>query len=104
LKAAGVNVALAEYPGAYHTYDNFLRKGEHEPAFLPQNQSGRNCQLAEGERGVILNVKTGKPFDLNDPCYEKGAHVAYNEAATTATEKAVKEFLATVFKLKSQVP
>ena len=63
----------------------------------------RDCQLAEGDGGVIINSKTGKAYSLaSDPCVERGPHVAYNEAATVATVKAVKEFLATVFDLKGQ--
>jgi dienelactone hydrolase len=96
LKKSGVDVALAEYPDAYHAYDYFYLK---EPVKLPLAQTARNCQLAEGDAGQILNSKTGKPFDLNDPCMEKGTTVVYNEAATTATTKAVKEFLVATFQL-----
>jgi hypothetical protein len=47
-----------------------------------------------------LNSKTGKVFDSNDPCIEKGATGSYyNEEAAVATTKAVKEFLATTFQL-----
>jgi hypothetical protein len=55
--------------------------------------------LKEGESGGILNVRTGKPFDLSDPCVEKGPHVGYNAAAHQATLAKVREFLGTVFKL-----
>jgi hypothetical protein len=51
----------------------------------------RNCRLVEGDGGQFLNGKTGKPFDSNDPCIEKGATLGYyNEEATVATTKAVK--------------
>lgn len=90
LKQAGADVALAEYPGAVHAYDAFVLK---EPLKLPLAQTARNCVLAEGEGGQILNSKTGAPFTLNDPCMEKGTTVAYDEAATTATVKAVKDLL-----------
>jgi dienelactone hydrolase len=94
LKRSGADVTLAEYPGAYHAYDLFFLK---EPLKVPQAQTSRNCQLEEGDAGIILNNKTGKPFDYNDACMEKGTTVVYNEAATTATVKAVKEFLVTTF-------
>jgi dienelactone hydrolase len=97
LKKSGVDVALAEYPGAYHAYDYFFQK---EPLKLPQAQTARNCLLVEGEAGQILNSKTGKPFSLNDPCVERGTTIAYDEAATTATIKAVKEFLVATFHRK----
>jgi dienelactone hydrolase len=90
LKKAGADVALTEYPGATHTYDNFVLK---EPVKLPQAETGRNCLLAEGDSGQILNTKTGAPFTYNDPCVERGTTIAYDEAATTATVKAVKSLL-----------
>jgi len=100
LKKAGLDVTLTEYPGAYHNYDNFIRKDQLQPTFLPQAQTWRHCQLMEGAQGVILNSQSGKPFDLSDPCLEKGAHLAYNDAATQATVKSVKEFLIVTFGLK----
>src|SRR4029077_2520084 len=85
LRKTGVDVTLTEYPGAYHGYDFLRLKVESAPTLLPQGQTARNCELAEGDHGVILNSKLGKPFTYNDPCVEKGPHMAYNEAAATAT-------------------
>ena len=90
LKSIGADVALTEYPGAYHAYDYFILK---EPLKRPQAQTARHCSLAEGDGGEILNSTTGKHFDLNDPCVERGTTVVYNEEATKGTTKAVKEFL-----------
>lgn len=92
LKKAGADVAIEEYPGANHAYDaTFLKdKG---PVKLPQAETTRDCRLAEGEAGQIVNSKTGAPFTSNDPCIEKGPTVSYDEAATTATTKAVIELL-----------
>jgi len=90
LKSSGADVALTEYPGAYHAYDNFVLK---EPVRPPQAQTTRHCSLAEGDGGEILNSTTGKHYDLNDPCVERGTTVVYNEEATAGTTKAVKEFL-----------
>ena len=100
LKKKGVDITLTEYSDAYHTYDNF-RRGQLE--LLPDAQNTRHCEIAEGDHGSIMNAKTGKPFTLADPCVEKGAHVGYNEAATAATVKAVKDFLTATFKLKPSV-
>ena len=101
LKDAGADIALTEFPGAYHTYDNAFRKGETNPTLVPLAASARNCKLIEGEHGVILNSKTGKPYDVkNDPCIERGAHVGYSEPAASATIKAVKEFLIAIFRLE----
>jgi dienelactone hydrolase len=90
LKSSGADVVLTEYPGAYHAYDYFFAK---EPLKRPQAQTTRHCSLAEGDGGEILNSTTGKHFDLNDPCVERGTTVVYNEEATAGTTKAVKEFL-----------
>jgi dienelactone hydrolase len=90
LRKAGADAALAEYSGATHAYDAV---GLKEPLKYPQAQTARNCLLSEGEAGRIVNSKTGVPFTLNDPCIERGTTVASNEAATTATTKAVKELL-----------
>lgn len=96
LKAAGANAVLTEYPDAHHAYDAFMLK---QPIKFSDGQTTRRCWLEEGRNGAIVNVKTGKPFDLKDPCVEKGPQVAYNAAAHDATVRAVKEFLAVTFRL-----
>lgn len=97
LKKAGADVALTEYPDAHHAYDVFTIT---QPIKFPQAQTARHCWLEEGQNGQILNGKTGKPFDLNDPCVEKGPQVAYNAAAHQATVSAVKEFLSATFRVQ----
>jgi hypothetical protein len=53
--------------------------------------------LAEGEGGDVLNTKTGAHYDLKtDACVERGTTVAYDEAATVGSTKAVKELLSTL--------
>ena len=98
LKAAGADVSLTEYPDAYHAFDNF----SYPPGLVhvPQGQTTRNCLIEERDNGLAYNAKTGRPYDLNDPCVEKGPHVAYNEAAHEASVAAVKSFLTAQFDLK----
>src|SRR5260221_200486 len=96
LQSAGAPATLTEYPGAYHAYDAFMLK---EPIKFPQAQTTRRSFLAEGRNGPILNSKTGKAYELNDGCVEKGTQVAYNAVAHEATVKAVKEFLVPTFRL-----
>lgn len=43
LKKTGVDVTLTQYPGAYHNYDNFIRKDQLEPTLLPRAETPRNC-------------------------------------------------------------
>ena len=97
LKAAGVNVALTEYPDAFHAYDGTTSP----PIQLLQAQTTRNCTLREGDNGQVLNAKTSAVYTLNDPCVEHGPHVGFNQAAYQATVKAVREFLTATFKLSS---
>ena len=99
LKEAGADAKLTEFPGAPHAYDTIARKNL-EPLTFPRAQTTRNCSLVEGDNGIILNSKTRKPFTWNDECVQRGTHIGYNEAATVATVKAVKEFLTAVFKLQ----
>jgi dienelactone hydrolase len=96
LKKAGADVTLTEYPGAYHYYDLFTLK---EPLELPQARTRHNCSLAEGDQGRLLDTKTGKSYDPNVSCNEKGGTLAYNEEAAVATTAAVKEFLTARFGL-----
>ena len=98
LKKAGADVTLTEYPDAYHAYDVFTlpvsQKNE-------SSQTTRNCFLQEGDKGQIMNAKSGQPYRLaSDSCVERGPHVGYNASAHQATVSAVKEFLVTTFKMK----
>jgi dienelactone hydrolase len=90
LKKSGADVVLTEYPNAFHAYDAYFLKQELK---VPQGQTPRHCLLVEGNAGEILNSKTGKHFDWNDQCVEKGPSIAYNEEATVATTKAVIELI-----------
>jgi dienelactone hydrolase len=91
LKAKGANVALTEYPGAYHVFDGRNFK---PPVVAAKAQSTRNCQLAETQNGVVVNVKTKQAFSYADPCVEPGPTIAYDEKAHAESVKAVKEFVA----------
>lgn len=96
LKRAGADVQLTELADAHHAYDN---PAIPVPTAFPANQTTRNCAIKEGANGQLFNAKTGKPYDLSDPCVEKGPHVGYNAAAQQATIAGVREFLRTTFKL-----
>ncbi len=97
LKKAGADVALNEYAGVQHAYDWVMFK---EPLKLPQARTVRNCSLVEAERGHLVDTKTGKPYDPNVSCNDRGGTLLYNEPAAVATTAAVKEFLTTTFGLK----
>jgi dienelactone hydrolase len=99
LKQSGADVVLTEYPDTYHAYDNFTYPSS---VSLPSAQTTRNCLIAEGGNGVLLNSKTNQPYSLDDACVERGPHVGYNEAAHKATVEAVRQFLTARFELASK--
>jgi dienelactone hydrolase len=97
MKQTGADVVLNEYADAHHAYDVFTLPPLQKNA---TSQTTRNCLLQEGDKGQILNAKTGQPYSLaTDSCVELGPHVGYNAAAHQATVKAVKDFLDATFKL-----
>ena len=91
-----MDVTLTEFPDALHWYDKVEFPN---PVKLPQSPSARNCWLEEGANGQLLNSKTGKPFDLSDPCLERGWQFGYNAVAYEATLASVKSFLRTTFNI-----
>jgi dienelactone hydrolase len=95
LKAKGKNVQLTEYAGAYHVFDGQAYK---KPVKLEKTQTVRQCQLAEAENGVIINIKTKEPFTYADPCVQRGVTIAYDEKASTEARKAIREFVTATLK------
>jgi len=92
LKKSGADVVLTEYPGAYHAYDSYTVT---KMVSYPQAQTTRHCTFRESDAGEFVNASTGKKFDYNDPCVERGTHIVYNAEAAEATLRAVKELLTT---------
>lgn len=93
LQQKGVDVALTEFPDTEHAFDSPLLP---QRLAFPTAQSTRNCQFVENPKGVMLNEKTKKEFNYQDPCVAIGAHVGHNPDATSKTMKAVLEFLKTL--------
>jgi dienelactone hydrolase len=91
-KAAGNDIEVTEYAGAYHVFDAPAFK---TPLKLPKAQTTRNCpDLEEDSEGRMINSVTKQPFRYaSDPCVERGATLAYDAAAHTAVVKAIKEFV-----------
>jgi dienelactone hydrolase len=97
LHAAGrKNVVLTEYPDALHAFDN---PGNPVPVRAERSQSTALCALQEDGSGRVINSKTGKPFSYRDACVRLGPTVGYNAEQHAAALRAVKEFLAVVFRL-----
>ena len=72
-----------------------------EAGKLEKAQTTRQCQLAEAEDGVIINVKTKELFTYADPCVQYGVTIAYDEKAYTEARKAVKDLVINTLKQQS---
>ena len=96
LSKAGKDIRLIEYAGAHHVFD---APAFREPRKLPAAATTRRCRMAEGDKGVILNEETAKPFSYADGCVEKGPTVAYQEAASKQAREDVRVFLKEIFAL-----
>jgi dienelactone hydrolase len=97
LKSAGADAVLFEFQGAHHAYDNPRIVA---PLHLPKASTARKCFLEEKQPGIVFNKATGQRFSATDACIERGTTVAYNAAATAASNKQVAAILKEVFKLK----
>lgn len=95
LKAKGKNVQLTAYEGAFHVFDWQAVK---KPVRLEKAQTNRQCQVAEIDNGILINVKTKEPFTWADPCVERGVTLAYDEKASTDARKEIKALVTTVLK------
>jgi dienelactone hydrolase len=98
LKVASRDVTVTEYPNAPHSFDNPL--GAQPAVQSPQSQSVRNCRIAEGKVGMLVNTMTGEPFTYKDACVALGPHIGHDPEATRQAKQAVTGFVRAVFKLE----
>jgi dienelactone hydrolase len=98
LKAMGRDVELTEYPDSPHGFDLGLL-GANMLAVAPKAQTVRNCRIAEGDDGLLMNAETQQPFTYQDACVEVDPHVGGNPATAEAARQAVTDFLRALFKL-----
>lgn len=96
LKQAGADATLTEFPKAMHEFDSALMRHTHT---LPEADTQRNCRWREGDDGMVVNAKTGRPYGVDDPCVVLGPQMGYDAPATLAAERDVKAFLTATFKL-----
>lgn len=98
LKEAKRDVELIEYPDSAHGFDSGLL-GANTVTVSANAQTVRNCQIREGEGGVLMNGETNAPFTYKDACVELNPHVGGNPATANEAHKAVVDFLHTLLKL-----
>lgn len=90
LVKAGRDVRRFEYAGAGHV---FMWKDLEPDSALPTGQTTRDCDLMERDDGVVVNARTGQPFDHRDACVQRGAHVGYDAAAAQAAHSEVRALI-----------
>ncbi len=94
LRRAGKDVALREYPGARHSFDN--------PALPSRQDIGIQhpslCSFVERD-GQLVDVETGRAAGIDLPCIGRVATVGYNAAAQQQATADVEAFLTAVFRL-----
>ncbi|RXT45104.1 dienelactone hydrolase family protein [Bradyrhizobium betae] len=98
LKAAGRDVVLTEYPESAHGFDSGLL-GVNTVTVSTSAQTVRNCNIKEGDGGVLMNGETNAPFTYKDACVELNPHVGGNPTTAAESRNAVVEFLQALFKL-----
>jgi dienelactone hydrolase len=98
LRSAGRDVVLTEYPDSQHAFDNGLI-GADTISVSTNAQTVRNCQIKEGEGGVLMNAATQQPFTYKDACVELNPHVGGNPETAKAARQAVTDFLRELFEL-----
>jgi dienelactone hydrolase len=98
LQEARRDVALTEYPDSAHGFDSGLL-GLSTVNVSANSQTARNCNIREGEGGVLMNAATNAPFAYKDACIELNPHVGGNPTTAEAARKAVSDFLRTLLKL-----
>ena len=93
LKAAGCDVALTEYPGGHHGFDNPMGSA----AWTDQPQSVRDCTIEEREPGLLVNAATEAPFTYQDPCVARGSHAGRDPVMGPQVREDVLAYLKALF-------
>lgn len=96
LKAAGADVELIEYEGAFHAFDN---PSAPLPMYYANAPTARNRRMQEIAPGRLVDPVSGRSFTWNDPSVERGAHTGYNATAAEQATLSVLDLLKRTFKL-----
>lgn len=95
MRRAGTDVALFEYPGAYHAFDNPTLPASR---YWTEGISPRNCAFVEQD-GRIMDPATGKVGGVDSPCMRRGVHFGYHADAHRKSVVDVQAFLRQALKL-----
>lgn len=97
MRRLGKDVALFEYPDAYHAFDS----PNLPPAILrSQVLNSSNCVSVERDDGRfrVFHRDTGRRATADDPCVSRGATVGHNPFAYHKAIQDVKDFLLEIFR------
>lgn len=94
LRKAGNDVAMTVYPDAPHAFDLPL---DMPPTVAKGSQTVRACEIAEDEKGILINLATHSEFTFKDACVQLGPHVGANAQAREAAIRDVRAYLSTLF-------
>jgi dienelactone hydrolase len=95
LRNGGKDVAMFEYPGAGHGFDNRL-SAEHQA--LPGVANLSHCIFME-RRGRVVD-QNGRPAGFDSACVMRKASIGYSQHAHQQAITDVHNFLAMLFRLK----
>lgn len=91
LEENGADVQMTIYTGGEHGFD--FPSMFDKTIVSKSAQSAGDCKLAEGEKGEVINLDTGKPFTYADSCVKTGPNVGGNSIAAEQSHQAVHDFL-----------
>lgn len=96
LRKAGKDAVMTVYPEAHHAFDLPF---DMAPTVAKGSQTVRACQIAEDEKGTLINVATQSEFSFQDACVQLDPHVGANAKAREAAIRDVRAYLSTLFSL-----
>jgi dienelactone hydrolase len=96
LRRAGKDVALFEYAGAHHGFDN---PGSPGPRRIERGETPGFCALQETSDGWLVLRDTGRPFTYDAPCVRRGVTVGRDAAAHAAAVEDLKRVVRSAFAL-----
>ncbi len=97
MRRAGKDVALVEYPGALHSFDNPGVPGAAK--FYPKHLNPGQCTFVERPDGQLIDQDSGRPAGPDAPCLSRGYTQGYNERIHRQAIEDVKTFLYATFKM-----
>ena len=96
LRKSGKDVALFDYAGAKHSFDNPDLAGR--PLMFDVVNSGK-CTWVERD-GQIVDAETGSPASMKDPCIIAKGTFGYSADAQSQAVADVRIFLSELFRLR----